>query len=62
MMEISRSPGPHHERFIEWAREQKIKINGVGPAQASGRGLGIIAQRRIEVDEMFLLKDTKPQS
>ncbi|MCJ1427429.1 hypothetical protein MMC29_005332 [Sticta canariensis] len=53
-MENSTSPGPQHERFTEWAREQKIKINGVGPAQASGRGLGIIAQRRIEAGEKLV--------
>lgn len=45
------SPGSQHERFTKWARKQKIRINGVGPAQVSGRGLGIIAQRRIEAGE-----------
>lgn len=61
-MEDILSPGPQHERFTAWAREQKIRINGVRPAQVSGRGLGIIAQRRIEVDEMFFLKDNEPRN
>lgn len=61
-MENITSPGPQHERFIQWAREQNIRINGVGPAQVSGRGLGIIAQRRIEVDEIFFLNDNEPRN
>ena len=42
-------PGPEHEHFITWAKNQGVKISGVGPAKIPGRGLGIIAQRRIEV-------------
>ena len=61
-MEKITSAGPQHERFTKWAREQNIRINGVGPAQVSGRGLGIIAQRRIEVDEIFLLNDNESRS
>lgn len=43
------SPGPEHEQFTTWAKNQGVRINGVGPAKISGSGLGIIAQRRIEV-------------
>ena len=42
-------PESQHDQFTAWAKEQGVKINGVGPAKISGRGLGIIAQRRIEV-------------
>ena len=42
-------PGPEHEQFTAWAKNQGVRINGVGPAKISGSGLGIIAQRRIEV-------------
>lgn len=44
-------PGSQHDQFTAWAKEQGVKINGVGPAKISGRGLGIIAQRRIEVQD-----------
>ena len=42
-------PGPEHEHFTTWAKNQGVRISGVGPAKISGSGLGIIAQRRIEV-------------
>ena len=42
-------PGPEHEQLTIWARSQGVRINGVGPAKISGSGLGIVAQRRIEV-------------
>ncbi|KAK3172786.1 hypothetical protein OEA41_006111 [Lepraria neglecta] len=50
MAEIS-PPGPQHDQFTAWAKKKGVKINGVGPARISGRGLGIIAQRRIEAGE-----------
>lgn len=42
-------PGPEHEQLTRWARSQGVRINGVVPAKTSGSGLGIVAQRRIEV-------------
>ena len=48
MSEVS-PPGSRHEEFTEWAKQQGIQVNGVGPASISGYGLGIVAQRRIEV-------------
>ena len=48
MAEVS-PPGPEHEQLTRWARSQGVKINGVGPAKIPGSGLGIVAQRRIEV-------------
>lgn len=46
-------PGVHHEKFTAWAKQQGIRVNGVGPARISGHGLGIVAQRRIEVTEPY---------
>lgn len=40
-----------HEEFTAWAKQQGIQVNGVGPARILGHGLGIVAQRRIEVTE-----------
>lgn len=45
--------GAHHEKFTAWAKQQGIQVNGVGPARISGQGLGIVAQRRIEVTESY---------
>ena len=42
-------PGPEHEQLTRWAMSQGVRINGVGPGKISGSGLGIVAQRRIEV-------------
>jgi hypothetical protein len=44
-------PGEEHEQFTEWAMAQGIIAKGVGPARFSGRGLGMIATRNIEVRE-----------
>ena len=48
MSEIT-PPGTHHDEFTAWAKEQGVQVNGVGPANIVGHGLGIVAQRRIEV-------------
>lgn len=42
-------PGPEHEQLPGWAKSQGVRINGIGPAKITGSGLGIVAQRRIEV-------------
>ena len=50
-------PGAHHENFIAWAKLQGVQVNGVGPASITGHGLGIVAQRRIEVTgEMVFIR------
>lgn len=46
-------PGAHHEEFTAWAKQQGVQINGVGPARILGHGLGIVAQRRIEVTKQL---------
>ena len=38
-----------HELFTQWILKKGVRVNGVLPAQTVGRGLGIIAQRKIEV-------------
>ena len=48
MLEMT-DPGAQHDEFMEWAQQQGVQVNGVGPASILGYGLGIIAQRRIEV-------------
>ena len=46
-------PGTHHDEFTAWAKQQGVQINGVGPAKIVGHGLGIVAQRRIEVSNPY---------
>ncbi|SLM38471.1 SET domain [Lasallia pustulata] len=50
MEEISPA-GKKHEVFTAWAKEQGVKINAVGPARIRGRGLGIVATRKIQAGE-----------
>ncbi|RAL10564.1 uncharacterized protein BO97DRAFT_393889 [Aspergillus homomorphus CBS 101889] len=47
-------PGEQHEAFTEWALSQGVIANGVSPARFPGRGLGMIATRRIEKDEAIV--------
>lgn len=42
-------PGEEHEAFTEWALVQGVIANGVTPARFPGRGLGMIATRKIKV-------------
>ena len=46
--------GSQLEAFTEWSRERGVTINGVQAAKISGRGLGIVAQRHIEVHQLIL--------
>ncbi|PWY82250.1 ribosomal N-lysine methyltransferase [Aspergillus heteromorphus CBS 117.55] len=47
-------PGEKHELFTAWAISQGIIINGVSPARFPGRGLGMIATRKINKDEAII--------
>ncbi|PYI07124.1 SET domain-containing protein [Aspergillus sclerotiicarbonarius CBS 121057] len=47
-------PGEQHELFTKWAVTQGIVINGVSPAKFAGRGLGMIATRKIEKDSILI--------
>lgn len=42
-------PGEDHEAFTEWALAQGVIANSVTPARFPGRGLGMIATRKIKV-------------
>ncbi|KAL9120407.1 MAG: hypothetical protein Q9187_003030 [Circinaria calcarea] len=48
----------HHERFIDWAKKQGVSIDGVWPAGIAGRGIGIIAQRKIKAGELLVTVPT----
>lgn len=40
-----------HSKFYHWMKQQGVRINGVIPVKIPGRGMGIVAQQRIEVGE-----------
>ncbi|KGO73283.1 Exosome-associated factor Rrp47/DNA strand repair C1D [Penicillium italicum] len=43
----------HHD-FLQWALSNGFQINGVAPCRFPGRGMGMIATRTIEADEIML--------
>ena len=42
------------ERFFTWAIDQGILMSGVKPVNIPGRGIGIVAERRINVPYLVL--------
>ncbi|KAL8823188.1 MAG: hypothetical protein Q9191_006088 [Dirinaria sp. TL-2023a] len=46
--------GPQHEAFTQWSKDRGVEINKVSPARIPGRGLGMIARRRIEAGEELM--------
>jgi len=38
-----------HEEFTEWAAARGVKISGIAAHTFPGRGLGIIAQKKLNV-------------
>ncbi|OWP06732.1 SET domain-containing protein [Marssonina coronariae] len=43
-----------HEEFTHWARERGVKINGIAAHKFEGRGLGIIAEKRLKANSTLL--------
>lgn len=43
-----------HDEFTKWAVKQGVKINGIKAHRFEGKGLGIIAERRLEVCQNLL--------
>ena len=48
-MAMALDPGEEHARFISWAKNNGVEINGVAPAKFVGRGIGIVAARDLKV-------------
>ena len=48
-MAAALSPGEDHTRFVEWAENNGVDINGIAPAQFVGRGMGIVAAKDLKV-------------
>ncbi|KAL3466774.1 hypothetical protein BJX64DRAFT_284327 [Aspergillus heterothallicus] len=47
-------PGEEHDMFVQWAITQGVVVNGVGPARFQGRGLGMMAMRDIQENEVIV--------
>jgi hypothetical protein len=42
-------PGEEHTKFVQWAEENGVTINGIAPAKFVDRGMGIVAARDLQV-------------
>ncbi|KLU83264.1 hypothetical protein MAPG_02328 [Magnaporthiopsis poae ATCC 64411] len=43
-----------HELLLQWAEAQGIELRGIRPDRIPGRGIGIIATRKLKQDELLL--------
>lgn len=49
-----------HEEFTAWAVERGVEINGISAHKWDGRGVGIKADRDIEVSERLTFSNLAP--
>ncbi|PSN70339.1 SET domain-containing protein [Corynespora cassiicola Philippines] len=47
-MAAALDPGEEHDRFIEWAKEHGVSIDGIAPARFVDRGMGIVAAKDLK--------------
>lgn len=50
-------PGEEHTRFIDWAQDNGVLVNGIAPARFKDRGMGIVASKDINVSIYDILCD-----
>jgi hypothetical protein len=48
-MAAALDPGEPHTKFVAWAEENGVEINGIAPARFVDRGMGIVAAKDIKV-------------
>jgi hypothetical protein len=48
-MAAALDPGEQHTKFVAWAEENGVSINGIAPAKFVDRGMGIVAAKDITV-------------
>jgi hypothetical protein len=46
---------PKHAEFRTWAEKQGVQIDGVAPAKIPGKGIGMVATKKLEVHLLFHL-------
>ncbi|KAJ4286721.1 hypothetical protein N0V90_012973 [Kalmusia sp. IMI 367209] len=54
-MAAALDPGEEHTRFVEWATNNGVDINGIAPARFKDRGMGIVAAKDIKVTQQQVL-------
>jgi len=42
-----------HDNFREWVTKRGVKINGITAHKFEGRGVGLVAEERLEVRYVF---------
>lgn len=47
-MTVALDPGEQHTKFIAWAEDHGVTINGIAPAKFVDRGMGIVAAKDIK--------------
>ena len=55
-MTAALDPGEQHTRFMDWAKSNGVKIDGIAPARFVGRGMGIVAAKDIKVSLTRMLE------
>jgi hypothetical protein len=53
-MATAHDPGEQHTKFVAWAENNGVSINGIAPAKFSDRGMGIVAAKDIKVSTRFI--------
>jgi hypothetical protein len=53
-MATAHDPGEQHTKFVAWAENNGVSINGIAPAKFSDRGMGIVAAKDIKVSIHFV--------
>jgi hypothetical protein len=48
-MAAALSPGEMHMKFVAWAEDNGVTINGIAPAKFVDRGMGIVAAKDVKV-------------
>ncbi|KAK8104002.1 Ribosomal lysine N-methyltransferase s.t1.c11 [Apiospora kogelbergensis] len=43
-----------HEQLLQWAEAKGVKLDGIAPQRLPGRGMGIVATRSVQADEILL--------
>lgn len=59
-MAAALDPGEQHTKFVAWAEEHSVDIDGIAPARFVDRGMGIVAAKDIKVSSSSL-SHTKKQ-
>ncbi|KAF2820058.1 SET domain-containing protein [Ophiobolus disseminans] len=58
-MAAALDPGEPHTKFVTWAKENGVDINGIAPARFVDRGMGIVAAKDIKKgDRLVHVKNT----